>query len=193
MAQEANLPMDQDPSCIHGRNRCVDRNDDLLTTQQSIEDEMSMLFDQSEELGCQGRKSEKGRLSERRSEICESYTGRASYKSIPRKSQRSGTVSQITAVGGVSEYGNLPERNLDEAAEAPALVAGIASMMNLRDRADHQKTNGYRSVMDIEYIKPPRRKARDFVPSAPLVPLPPPGQRPSVRRPFPGVSTTRSN
>lgn len=99
-----------------------------------------------------------GRGSTRRSTQRNSYRGnqrrstteRVTYKHVPRASGR-----RSTNTGTISGHVTLPEHKFEETAEASGLVAGIVSMLNLRDSADQQK-GGYSSIMDMECVSPKR-------------------------------------
>jgi hypothetical protein len=94
-----------------------------------------------------GQRDSEGRKGKR-----DSYIEHASYKRVPRMSDRRTDLTTRRTTTRVSEY--VPDHDLDGALETPALVAGVASMLSLRKRVEQQKSEGYRSVMDTEYINP---------------------------------------
>ena len=91
------------------------------------------------------------RRSTRHSTLDESFPEVAKYKRVPWAPQRRSTRS--FSCSHRSDY--RPEYEL-AGEEAPALVAGISSMLNLRERVEHHKKEGYLSVMNVEYIAPNR-------------------------------------
>jgi len=197
---------------VHGRRRSVGQGDQSLldgTTENILPDEMFLLMEVDEEYSrLSSRRSETQRCttvgerhstrrSTRRSTLDDSFLDVAKYKRIPWSSERRSSRRSSCSHG--ADY--MPDGEL-AGEEAPALVAGISSMLNLRERVEHHKKEGYLSVMNVEYIAPNRgaRSKQDIssasqkcddiilpeqmVPVAPSKPRPPEsakGSRPHLR------------
>jgi hypothetical protein len=147
---------------IHGRRRPMDQLDQSLLkgppTQDHEAAEMIVLMDvekqYSRSTSMPSEFRHTGRGSTRRSTQRNSYRGnqrrstteRVTYKHVPHTSGR-----RSTNTGTISGHVTLPEHKFEETAEASGLVAGIVSMLNLRDSADQQK-GGYSSIMDTECV-----------------------------------------
>jgi hypothetical protein len=153
---------------IHGRARPIDQVDQSLLegppTQDHEPAQMSVLMDLEEQYSRSTSKPSESRYtrrgSTRRSTQRNSYRGvqrrptteRVTYKRVPNASGR-----RTTDTCTISDHVTMPEHKFDETAEAPGLVAGIVSMLNLRDSADQQKKAGYSSIMDTECVVQNRR------------------------------------
>lgn len=120
------------------------------------------------------RRSTGQRNSGRHTEQRHAGIERASYKRVPCMSDRRTDRTTGRTATRTSEYREVPDDELYGAPEASVLVAGIASVMDLRKRVEKQNSEGYHPVMDTEYINP-RRNARSKQPcgSIPVLPQPP--------------------
>jgi hypothetical protein len=147
---------------IHGRHRPIDQVDQSLLdapANDEVPEEMFVLMDVEEQYSrATSRRADGGypgsgrrstnrssyRVSERRS-TQRNTTERATYKRVPKGSERRTTTSSTCH----TSEPNTPKHKFDDTAEPPGLVAGVASMLNLK--------RGYRTVMDTECIVPNRR------------------------------------
>jgi len=176
------ISCEQNILSVHGRRRSVRQVDDSLsdgTIENKVPDEMVLLMEVDEEYSAsssrrsetrRGTRSETRRFtrsetrrgtmagerhstrrSTRHSTLDESFPEVAKYKRVPWASQRRSTRS--FSCSHRSDY--RPECEL-AGEEAPALVAGISSMLNLRERVKHHNKGGYLSVMNVECIAPNR-------------------------------------
>jgi hypothetical protein len=167
--QEDSVCQHQHPACMHGRQRPIGQIDQCLldgSNPQTLADDMFVLAHLSEEYvsarltctstrhseRCSERRSGQ-RSSERRTGQRDSHIKRASFKRVPRMGDLRTDRTTGHTTTRISEYVNMPDHQVDGAPEV-TLVAGIASMLNLRKMVKQQKSEGYTSVMDTEYINP---------------------------------------
>lgn len=148
VGQQPRLPID-------GRPKPIGQIDQGLLnrpTEDMMPDEV-ILMDLDEEYSQSETRRSAGpsaRRSSRRStqhDSCE----RASHKRVPCASERRTTRTARTTSVHVSDYVHVSEYRSD-GGEAPSLVAGMASMLNLRARRERHGTEGYNSVMDLECV-----------------------------------------
>lgn len=171
------LTTTEDEHCagIDERRRPMGQVDDCMidgSTLWHLADDVSIFVDMQDQRspGSSERKSTRrstgerpstGRTSQRRS-----FTEQANYKRTPRMSERrTDRPSVRTTTFNAEEYGTLPDRDVGEADDAPAtLVVGIASIRNLKQMVSPKakpqtapQSEGYRSLVETEYIAPARK------------------------------------
>lgn len=114
----------------------------------------------SSSLVCNTKRCSEGRSGqhspERRTRQQESCTDFASYKRLPGMADRRADRITGRTPAHVSDYGEVPYHELElvGAPVAPSPMAGIASMLIFSENVEQQKSEGYGSVMDTEYINP---------------------------------------